>query len=186
MSAIHIGAVSPKQNMKTLLTYVLVASMGLVTSYTFAKGQEGRIDYVTSLKTLPLEDDDFTSVSDSVEPSIETIPHYWFRKKQSLIYYLNTFEAIDAAICRKDYLQNWASDFQTLSSPGLIKLSSLPGRDTHFHNALMINVKERKVTTTGEYQLSPNAKASIKLPFLKQEIGEYHHQRMFGTFAVFR
>lgn len=172
--------------MKTLLTYVLVASMGLVASYTFAKGQEGRIDYVTSLKTLPLEDDDFALVTDFVEPSIETTPRHWFKRKQSLIYYLNTLEAIDAAIRQKEYLEDWASDIRMLSSPGLIRLNGLISQDTHFHNALMINVKEKKVTTTGEYQLSPNAKASIKLPFLKQEIGEYHRQRMFGTFAVFR
>lgn len=172
--------------MKTLLTYVLVASMGLVTTYSFAKAQEERVDYVAFLTSLPLRNDDFATVSNSVESTIQTTPLHWFKKKQSLIYYINTSEAIDIAIGKKDYSRILAFDLRVPLNPDKIKYHSLFYQDTNFRKALVINVKETKVTTMGENQLSPNAKASIKLPFLKQEIGEYLHQRVYGTFAVFR
>ncbi|MCE7991376.1 MAG: hypothetical protein HEP71_05325 [Roseivirga sp.] len=172
--------------MKTLLTYVLVASMGLVTTYSFAKAQEERVDYVASLKSLPLQNNDFAAVKNHVESTIQAIPQYRFKKKQSFIYYINTTEAIDIAMGQKDYSRIRAFDLRMPLNPDKAKLHRLLHRDTNFRKALLINVKETKVTTTGEFQLSPNAKASIKLPFIKQEIGEYLHQRMYGTFAVFR
>ncbi len=172
--------------MKTLLTYVLVASMGLVTTCSFATAQEERVNFVASLKTLPLEDNDFDKVGSRTEPVIPSKSHHWSEKKQSLIYYINISEAIDSAIGQQYYSKNWIASLWLSSSPDQIKLKSLRSQAANFRNALMIDVRETKVTTKGEYQLSLNAKASIKLPSLKQEIGEYHHQRMIGTFAVFR
>lgn len=172
--------------MKTLLTYVLVASMGLVTTCSFAKAQEGRVDFVASLKTLPLEDSDFDTVGSHTEPVTLSKSDHWSEKKQSLIYYINISEAIDSATGQRYYSKNWITNLWLSSSPDLIKLKSLRSQDTNFRNALMIDVRETKVATTGEYQLSLNAKASIKLPSLKQEIGEYHRQWTIGTFAVFR
>lgn len=171
--------------MKTLLTYVLVASMGLVTTHSFAIAQEDRVDYVASLKTLPLANDDFAAFSGDFEPIIEANSKPWLEKQQLLIYDINTAEAIDLAFGHS-HLKKLVFSLWIPSSPDKTEPNSLLHQDTNFRKALMMNVRETKVTTMGEYQLSPNAKASIKLPFLKQEIGEYRHQWMFGTFAVFR
>lgn len=172
--------------MKTLLTYVLVASMGLITTYSFAYAQEERVDYVTSLESLPLENDDFATVPGNQTTVIGINSQYWFRKKQSLLYYINTSEAIDIATGQKDDSKKLVFGLRIPLNPDKAEPSGLFLQDTNSQNALMIDVTEIKVTTMGEYQLSPNAKASIKLPFIKQGIGEYHLLSVGGTFAVFR
>lgn len=171
--------------MKTLLTYVLVASMGLVTTYSIANAQGERKDYVTSLESLPLENDDFVVDYDHALPIIQIAPKLWFKKKQSLIYYINNTEVIEAAISHKDFVKYWESASWASLNPGKDKLNGLFYQAVNFRNARM-NMQEIKVQLAGKHEFSPNAKASIKLPFRKQEIGEYHHHLMCGAFAVFR
>jgi len=106
------------------------------------------------------------------------------RGLQSLIYLAKISEAIDAAINSSFYEKYWKSEVWISSNSDTDKYTYLAGQTTNSRYA-PLNF-EWMTVLRGNPKFSPNAKAFIKLPYLIKGIGEYRHQRVDGTFAVFR
>lgn len=169
--------------MKILLSYVLLASVGLLVVYPSAKAQDNTTEHVVPLLSLPLEDTDFSIASRYLEPVTQTIPDIRI-PTQSLIYLAKISEAIDAAINVTFYEKYWKSEVRISSNSDLDKLLCLSYQTTHFRYAPLSS--DWMTVLRGSHKFSPNAKAFIKLPYRIKGIGEYRHQWVDGTFAVFR
>ena len=169
--------------MKTLLTYVVVASMGLMTVRSDSKAV--RADFSAPLASLPLFEevistDHFTMPVVAVEPT--TIP----QKKKYHIYFENKSpEPVKAAVRYKEYAGDWKSEGWISLEPGEKKLIGLSDETTYFYYA-QLDTRRNKKVWKGKYKFALSESASNKLPFRKQEIWECYHTQMCNTFAVFR
>ena len=169
--------------MKTLLTYMIVASMGLMT--VRSDSESARTDYVAPLESLPLFDDmittdHFTVPARPVDDDI--IP----KKKKYHIYFENKSpKPVKAAVRYKEYAGDWKSEGWISLKPGEKRLIGLSDETTYFYYA-QLDTRRNKKVWKGKYKFAMSEEASNKLPFKKQEIWECYHTQMCNTFAVFR
>ena len=171
--------------MKTLLTYLIVASMGLMTVDSDPKS--GRMDYVAPLESLPLNDEDLITTDHFTVPVMPSgtaaeAP----KKKKYHIYFENKSQTpVKAAVRYKEYAGDWKSEGWISLEPGEKKLIGLSDETTYFYYAKLDTRRSKKVWK-GKYKFAMSEEASNKLPFKKQEIWECYHTQMCNTFAVFR
>lgn len=170
--------------MKTLLTYLIVASMGLMTVQS--DFMSDRPDYVVPLESLPLNDEDLISADHFTIPVMPTDPALLPKKKKYHIYFENKAQTpVKAAVRYKEYAGAWKSEGWISLEPGEKKLIGLSDETTYFYYA-KLDTKRSKKVWKGKYKFAMSEDASNKLPFKKQEIWECYHTQMCNTFAVFR
>ena len=170
--------------MKTLLTYAIVASMGLMTVLSDEKEQ--RPDFFAPLESLPLENEDLISIDHFSMPTLPAINEVAKDKKEYHIYFENKSKApVKAAVRYKEYAGNWKSEGWISLDPGEKKLIGLSDETTYFYYAQVDTRRNAKVWK-GKYKFALSDDASNKLPFKRQQIWECYHTEMCNTFAVFR
>lgn len=170
--------------MKTLLNYIVVASMGLSIVGSGHKLQ--RPDFVTPLHSLPIEEQDLVSAEHFTIPALPEDPTLLPQKKQYHIYFENKSQTpVKAAVRYKEYAGDWKSEGWISLKPGEKKLIGLSDETTYFYYA-QLDTRRHKRVWKGNYKFALSDDASNKLPFKKQEIWECYDSKMCNTFAVFR
>ena len=148
--------------------------------------KDQRPDYVVSLESLPLEDEDLISVDHFTMPTLPSPTEVLTKKKEYHIYFENKSQKpVKAAVRYKEYAGNWKSEGWISLSPGEKKLIGLSDETTYFYYA-QVDTRRTSKEWKGNYKFALSEESSSKLPFKRQQIWECYHTQMCNTFAVFR
>lgn len=152
----HIEVLSPNV-MKKTLTHILLTGLAIVASFSTVVAQETRPDYVTPLKTLPLEAGDFGEVVEYKMPALHVLQFVLPKKANSTIN-SEKAQAISEDSSAEKYLK---SENRTSSNTGLVKSIGLADQSPNFRSAPDDVNRTIRTLWEGINLLSLNAKASI-------------------------
>jgi hypothetical protein len=143
--------------MKKLLTYFLLTGVAITANISTVAAQESRPDYVTPLKTLPLETGDFGEGIEYQIPTLQSLQLVMPNKANSTIN-SEKAQVTPGSSSAEKYLK---SEKRISSNAGLVKSIGLADQSLNFRSAPDNVNRTIKTLWEGINLLSLNAKASI-------------------------